>query len=173
MPTPIVAPHDPGWPEAFPAEAEAISQALPDIDLVLHHIGSTAIPGSLAKPVIDLLGTAECLEAVNNAAGTLQVLGYEAKGAFGIPGRLYFRRTNRTGERTHHLHVFQTGSPHAERHIAFRDYPRTHPQIAKAYSDLKANLTGTPGNDPGAYVAGKAPFVSATEEAALAWYRRR
>lgn len=94
-------------------------------------------------------------------------------GAFGIPGRLYFRKTNPTGERTHHLHVFQTGSPHIERHIAFRDYLKAYPQIAGDYSDLKARLALAPGAEPAAYVAGKAPFVSATEEAALAWYRRR
>lgn len=76
MPTPIVVAHDPGWPEAFLAEAGAIRQALPDIALVLHHIGSTAIPGILAKPVIDLLGEANSLEAVGGAAGALEVLGY-------------------------------------------------------------------------------------------------
>ncbi|MFN7057037.1 GrpB family protein [Hyphomonas sp.] len=173
MHEPLVVPYDPGWPEAFAAEAVAIAQALPDIALSINHIGSTAIPGILAKPVIDMLGAADSLQRMDKAAPALEALGYEAMGAFGIPGRRYFRKTHPAGRRTHHLHVFETGSPHVERHIAFRDYLKAHPLIAGAYSDLKAQLALAPGADPAAYVAGKAPFVSATETAALAWYRRR
>lgn len=173
MHDPLVVPYSPEWPEAFAAEAYAIAQALPDVTLTIRHIGSTAIPGILAKPIIDMLGEARSLKQIDSASRSLEALGYEAMGAFGIAGRRYFRKDHASGQRTHHLHVFEAESPHVERHIAFRDYLRAHPQIAKAYSDLKANLTGTQGNDPGAYVAGKAHFVSATEEAALAWYRRR
>ncbi len=168
-----VVPHDPAWARAFAAEAAAIEAAIEGVPIVLHHIGSTAIPGILAKPVIDLLGEAASLAALDAACGKLTALGYEALGANGIEGRRYFRKMGPDGERTHHLHVFERGSPHVERHLAFRDYLRAMPDVSRAYSDLKAALTRDPDTARGAYIEGKAPFVLETEKAALDWYRQQ
>lgn len=168
-----VVPHDPAWARAFSAEAAAIEAALEGVAVVLHHIGSTAVPGILAKPVIDLLGEVASLAAVDAATGKLTTLGYEALGANGIEGRQYFRKIAPDGERTHHLHVFETGSSHVERHLAFRDYLRAMPEVARAYSDLKAQLTRVPDSPRDAYIEGKAPFVLQTEKAALDWYRQQ
>lgn len=168
-----VVPHDPDWARAFAAEAAAIEAAVGAPHITLHHIGSTAVPGILAKPVIDLLGEVASLTALDAASEKLEALGYEALGANGIEGRRYFRKRGPDGERTHHLHVFETGSPHVARHLAFRDYLRAKPEVARAYSDLKAQLTRDPHAPRDAYIDGKSPFVLETEKAALDWQRHQ
>ena len=162
---PVVA-HDPAWALGYAAEADAITQALPGQLLALHHIGSTAIPDILAKPIIDMLAVVRNLDALDAASPALAELGYQVMGEFGIAGRRYFRKDDPAGCRTHHLHGFADGSPHIRRHLAFRDYLRMHPSIAADYSALKHRLAASPDS----YVEGKAPFVLETEAAALAWY---
>jgi len=169
---PVVLPHDPGWAAAFALEAEAILDVIPEGMIELHHIGSTAIPGILAKQIIDLLGVVTELDAVDAHEHALIGLGYEAMGAFGIEGRRYFRKITPAGLRTHHLHVFEAGSPHVARHLAFRDYLIAHPLVAKTYSDLKATLTADPDTRAEDYMDGKDPFIKATEQDALAWAGR-
>jgi len=168
----FVAPHNPTWESAFQTEAKAISNALAPDEITLHHIGSTAIAGILAKPIIDLLGVVSAFEFLDAQTAKMEALGYEVMGAFGIEARRYFRKIDTSGQRTHHLHVFETGSPHIERHLAFRDYLREHAHIAREYSDLKAALTNgaTPSWD--AYIEGKDPFISRVETDALHWYRQ-
>lgn len=166
---PVIVPHDPAWKAAALAEVSAIHAALGDVPLTLHHIGSTAIPGCHAKPILDLLGEVADPGVVRR--GALEGLGYEALGAYGIPGRLYFRKSVGAGRRSHHLHVFQTGSPHAERHLAFRDYLIAHPEVVAAYSALKLRLVRVQGATHASYMDGKDAFVRTTERAALAWSR--
>jgi GrpB-like predicted nucleotidyltransferase (UPF0157 family) len=79
------------------------------------------------------------LEALDERSARMGDLGYEVMGPFGIEGRRYFRKFDATGRRTHHLHVFSQGSPHIERHLAFRDYLRSNPLKAAAYSDLNGS----------------------------------
>lgn len=167
----FVVPHDPRWKMAFEDEAKAIKQAFGNTPVHLHHIGSTAIPGILAKPIIDLLGMVSTLAEADAKARALETLGYEAMGAYGIKGRRYFRKFDNNATRTHHLHVFEEGSPHVERHLAFRDYLIAHPKVAKEYSSLKEHLTrgDTPTWD--AYLDGKDPFVSRVEPQAVDWFR--
>ena len=168
-----VVPHDPTWQQAFAREIAAIRAACAGTTLAFHHIGSTAIPGILAKPIIDMLGTVETLEHVDQIVAALALLGYEDMGAFGIEGRRYFRKSDRFGYRSHHLHIFKEGSPHVERHIAFRDYLLAHPDIATQYSALKAKLTRGAAPTWDAYMNGKDPFVQKTEKDAIAWSRKR
>lgn len=165
-----VVPHDPCWAEAASQEIAAVRTAGAGIR-VIHHIGSTAIPGILAKPIIDLLGEARDLSEIKSPA--LKTLGYEAMGAYGITGRRYFRKTTGSGVRTHHLHVFAQGSPHIIRHVAFREYLRAHPEVAAAYSALKARLMGEGAVPWETYMDGKDPFVRAVEADACAWYGAR
>lgn len=160
-----VVPHHPGWAAAYRAEADIVRAAMGDTLIAVHHIGSTAIPGILAKPIIDMLGVAHSLDVIEAATPALVAAGYEAMGAFGIEGRRYFRKHDGAGVRTHHLHVFAAGSPHIARHLAFRDYLRAHPERAAAYSTLKQTLAA----DPASYVERKGPFVLAVQAEALAW----
>ncbi len=166
----IVVPHDPVWKEALAVEAAAIQAALGDVPIALHHIGSTAIAGILAKPIIDLLGTVPDLTPLDAKNAEFEALGYEVMGAFGIEGRRYFRKVNTAGTRTHHLHIFKENSHQISRHLAFRDYLVAHPDKARAYSDLKARLISADGATWAGYLDGKDPFIRATEQDALRWY---
>lgn len=168
-----IAPHNPNWTLAFQAEAQNITSALPANTMALHHIGSTAVPNIYAKPIIDLLGVVTHHDEIDAQSKVMEDLGYEVMGAFGIKGRRYFRKISSDGIRTHHLHVFANGSPHIARHLAFRDYLRAHPDIATTYSDLKRHLTQNPDASWEAYMDGKDPFIKATEEIALTWYKAR
>ncbi len=166
-----VEPHNPKWKTAFRDEVLAIRAALAGTDIHLHHIGSTSIEGILAKPIIDLLGVVADLDAVDEKTEMFTRIGYEAMGAYGIENRRYFRKTTRAGVRSHHLHIYAAGSPHIERHLAFRDYLIAHPDKAADYSDLKARLTSADNVTWDTYLDGKAPFILKTEQDALRWYR--
>ena len=167
-----VVPHDPEWRAAYDREADAISAALGDCPVTLHHIGSTSIPDILAKPIIDILGEAADLSLIDARTPAFAGLGYQAKGEFGIAGRRYFKKDNAQGVRTHHIHFFQTGSPGAERHLAFRDYLRAYPEIAAEYSALKAEITRG-GVNIDDYMDAKDPFIKRTERQAIDWFRAK
>lgn len=169
----FVVAYRPEWRSDFLREAAALRAALVSLEITFHHIGSTSIEGMRAKPIIDLLGEAEDLTAVDASSDIFVALGYEAMGEYGIAGRRYFRKMDGNGVRTHHLHVFATGSPHVERHLAFREYLRAHSETAAAYSDLKARLTARDDASWDSYVEGKAPFIQDVEPKAIAWFKSR
>lgn len=168
----VLAPHSITWGSAFDSEASAIVDALSDLPIELHHIGSTAIPHIVAKPVIDMLAVVPSVEELDARAHRLVLLGYEALGEFGIPGRRYFRKNAADGVRTHQLHAFAVGSPAARRHLDFRDYLRAFPAVAAQYAALKQGLVERYGNDMRAYSDGKTEFIRAVERRAAAWRER-
>lgn len=165
----IILPYHPAWPAAFTAAARNITTALADALRAIHHIGSTSVPNLPAKPIIDILVVTPDLAALDRRAPHMESLGYQVMGEFGIPGRRYFRRFNPAGDRTHHVHAFQAGSPHITRHLAFRDYLRAHPAAATEYGQLKQRLATAHPHDPEAYMDGKDPFIKQTEAQALQW----
>ena len=164
-----VVPYDPRWPQAFAAASAEVAAALGANLLDIHHIGSTAIPGMHAKPVIDMLVVGADIGAIDARDAPMRALGYEPLGEFGIAGRRYFRRDNSAGDRTHQVHAFQTGSPHVQRHLAFRDFMRAHPEPAEQYAALKRRLADAHPNDIEAYMDGKDGFIKEMEVRALAW----
>jgi GrpB-like predicted nucleotidyltransferase (UPF0157 family) len=165
-----VVPHDPNWRQLFNIEAARIVRALGEPVVKVHHIGSTAIPGIVAKPVIDILLEVEHIERLDQQAAAMQGLGYEVLGEFGIPGRRYFRQDDRNGTRTHQVHGCLAGSDDAVRHIAFRAYMVTHPAEAQAYGALKERLASLHPDDIAAYMDGKDSFIKDRERLALAWW---
>lgn len=167
----VLAAHSTTWSAAFDREAAVVTNALSDLPIELHHIGSTAIPGILAKPVIDMLAVVPAVEALDVRTHRLAALGYEALGEYGIPGRRYFRKDAPDGARTHQVHAFSVGSPEIERHLNFRDYLRAFPAEAAAYAALKQRLAGECGGDMRAYGDGKTEFIRAVERRAAAWRR--
>lgn len=164
-----VVAHEPAWAAMYEAEAERIVQVAGKAVVRMHHIGSTAIPATRAKPVIDMLLEGVSLAALDEASPRLEALGYEAKGEFGIPGRRYFRLDDAGGTRTHQLHAFEAGAPGALRHLAFRDYMRAHPSVAGEYGALKERLARAHPHDMNAYMDGKDAFVREHERRALRW----
>ena len=164
-----MVPYDPRWPQEFAAASAEVAAALGENLLDIHHIGSTAIPGMHAKPVIDMLAVVADLGAIDARDAQMRALGYEPMGEFGIAGRRYFRRDNGAGKRTHQVHAFEKGSPHVQRHLAFRDFMRAHPEPAAQYAALKRRLTDAHPNDIEAYMDGKDAFIKETEARAIDW----
>lgn len=170
MPTRIlVVAHDPAWKLKFEFEAENIARVLGRVVAAIHHIGSTAIPGIHAKPIIDILLVVEEIRGLDDRIAAMERLGYESMGEYGIPGRRYFRKDDASGTRTHQVHAFSSGSPEIARHLAFRDYMIAHPTVAEAYSTLKERLARQHPDDREAYMDGKDPFIKEHEARALAW----
>ena len=161
--------HDPAWSAKFKAEAGRISEAVGEAAVRMHHIGSTAIPQTKAKPIIDILLEVTSLGVLDQKAPMLEALGYEAMGEFGIPDRRYFRLDDFDGTRTHQIHAFEAGVPNVVRHLAFRDYLRAHPSVAEEYGALKEHLANAHPHDRAAYVDGKDAFVKEHERRALLW----
>ena len=168
-----IVPYDPAWPHAFEDEASRIAGALKSVAVAVHHIGSTAIPGIPAKPIIDILVEITDLPSLDSGSAALVSLGYESMGEFGIPRRRYFRKNNAEGIRTHQIHAFEAGSDGAKRHLAFRDYMIAHPTSAHAYGELKQSLARQHPDSIEAYMDGKDAFVKQHEALALAWRRTR
>ena len=167
-----LTPHDSNWADSAMDEARAISKALASNVLAVHHIGSTAIPGILAKPTLDLLVEVWELQAVDQANPAMIALGYEPHGEYGMPGRRYF--VKKKGEKhTHHVHVFQKGNPEIERHLNFRDYLISHPEEARAYAELKERLAQDFRTDPEGYTEAKSDFIKRVDEKAMQFYGDR
>lgn len=170
----LLLPHDPRWAERAAREAARLRDALGENLVRVHHIGSTAIPGIEAKPIVDLLPEVRAIEAVELANDAMRALGYGVHGEFGIAGRRYFTWVNpASSQRELHVHVFEQGSEHVARHLAFRDYMRAHPADARAYEAEKRRCRDLHPKDSRAYSEAKSPWIAAAQERALAWGRER
>jgi GrpB-like predicted nucleotidyltransferase (UPF0157 family) len=164
-----VVPHNPHWHREFQNESAQVIVALGDNVIAIDHIGSTAIPAIYAKPIIDILVSVADVAKVDDRNASMQVLGYEIMGEYGITGRRFFRKDNESGIRTHHVHVFTVGSAQINRHLAFRDYMRVHPEEAQQYSDLKQRLAKQFPDDIEGYMDGKDEFIKAIDQKAAVW----
>ena len=128
-----LVPHDPAWGLIAAEEIAFITFGLGPAVVRVEHIGSTSIPGILAKPTIDLLPIATDLEALDARAGAMVALGYDWRGEFGLPGRRYCVRDAPDGQRRFNVHCWVAGHPAVARHVSFRDYLRAHADEAKVY----------------------------------------
>lgn len=136
-----LAAYHPCWKHLFADEAYAVFDALKIDGLRLYHIGSTSIPGIVAKPVIDILGSVDSHEELDQRRSALEELGYEYKGEYGIEGRRYCVLYDPKKTKGYvHLHIFEHGSPQIESHLLFRDYLRVNQSAAKKYEQTKLAL---------------------------------
>jgi len=157
------------WPVQYEQEKQLIHMALPDIEITLHHIGSTSVVGLAAKPVIDILMEVNEITELDQYNQEMSKIGFSAQGEFGIPGRRFFRK----GDRTHHIHAFGKGDPGLHRHLAFRDYLRALPSVCEAYAELKKLVASQCNHDVQVYCDGKDDFVKIHEKLALDWIARK
>ena len=164
-----VVAHNLAWPEQFRAEAAQLAQVLEAEVIAIYHIGSTAIPGIKAKPIIDLLVEVRDIARIDDYDLAVTGLGYQPKGELGIPGRRYFSKDT-AGVRTHHVHAFERGDRQIERHILFVDFLIAHPVKGQAYSKLKENLAARYRTDPYAYNDAKTEFIQEIDHQAVAWW---
>ena len=157
------------WPAEYEKEAAQIKRILSGELVAIHHIGSTAVKGLAAKPVIDIMPVVRNIAMVDGRQAAFEALGYECMGEFGIPGRRYFRKGGE--RRTHQIHIFESSNQKdIVRHLAVRDYLRAHPEHARAYGELKRSLAQKYPEDIESYCDGKDAFVKQMEKEALCWY---
>ncbi len=162
--------HDPQWAQQFCEEAGRLAPVFGEQLVAMHHIGSTAISGIVAKPIIDILVEVRDIASVDSLNEPMRRLGYTARGELGIPGRRYFRKGSEE-EHTHHVHAFQAGHLEVQRHLLFRDYLIAHPLEAQAYGRLKHMLAVQYREHPEAYTNRKSSFIEEMDRRARQWKR--
>lgn len=161
--------YDPEWPSKYVRERDYITEILKDNCISIYHIGSTSVPGLAAKPIIDIMAVVRSLEKADTVADKFAEIGYEYLGEFGIKGRRYLRKGG--DERTHQIHIFQADDwNNIGRHLAFRDYMRTHEKERDEYAKIKKDLAQKFPYDIDRYCDGKENFVREAEKRALAQY---
>lgn len=166
----IVVDYNSTWEHDYLREENRIKHILKENCVEIHHIGSTSVPGLAAKPIIDILAVVKSLAAVDKVSDVFEKIGYEYLGEFGIEGRRYLRKGG--DERTHQIHIFaEADRNNVVRHIAFRDYMRTHMEDRDKYSKLKKELAFKYPYDIESYCEGKDLFVKDMETKALALYK--
>ncbi len=164
-------PHDPAWAEVASREARRLEGAIGEALIEVHHIGSTAIAGIRAKPIVDLVPVVTSLEALDARREAVEALGWFWRGEFGIAGRRYAVLVDERGRRVSQFHAFAIGTANITRHLAFRDYLRAHPEEARAYEAQKIRARELHPDDVQSYNDAKSPFIRACELRALAWWR--
>jgi GrpB-like predicted nucleotidyltransferase (UPF0157 family) len=154
-----IVPYDPDWPRRFEVERKLLTDAIGAwLAGSIEHIGSTAVPGLAAKPVIDMMAGVESLEASRAALTILER--YQYCYAPYRAEAMHWLCKPSPALRTHHLHLVPLGSPLWNGQLAFRDYLRTHADVALEYAALKRRLADEYRFDREAYTAAKSPFVS-------------
>jgi GrpB-like predicted nucleotidyltransferase (UPF0157 family) len=160
----VVADYDPGWPALFERLARPVREAVADLGARVEHVGSTAVPGLAAKPIVDIDVVVAAPSDVPEAIERLRGLGYVYQGDKGIVGREAFLWP--PGAPVHHLYVVVDGGPPYRDHVRFRDHLRQHPDKAEEYAALKRELARRHGRDRIAYTDAKTGFVTAILRAA-------
>jgi GrpB-like predicted nucleotidyltransferase (UPF0157 family) len=150
--------YDPGWPAEFERERKRLIQALGDLVVAVEHIGSTAVPGLAAKPIIDIAVAVRDLGHADECTPIIEDLGYQRHPAGDFEGRLFFRCLA-GGVPTHHLSVTERSTDFWRDHLLFRDYLRQHPDAARTYGDLKKRLAAEYGSDRAGYTYAKTSFI--------------
>ena len=153
---------DPNWRRLFESKANKLQLVLaPELRLRVEHFGSTAVPGLLAKPIIDILvGVRTLKQAMRDAVPALDAIEYSFWADTPDKTRLFFvKGLPPNGPRTHHIHMAEMDSPLWER-LLFRDYLCKHADEAERYAKLKRTLISQFQGDREAYTEGKTDYVA-------------
>ncbi|MFN2145453.1 MAG: GrpB family protein [Anaerolineales bacterium] len=161
-------PYNPNWAAMYQSEEAILKPIIGDQLVTIEHIGSTSIPGIKAKPIIDILIVVLDIDSIQRLIPAMETIGYQHRGELGISGRQYFRKDT-DSVRSHHVHIYQQGHEAITKHLNFRDYLRTHPARAQAYSQLKEGLAAKYREDRAAYTDAKTEFIEETNQLAAAW----
>lgn len=158
------------WPREFSQEAHRIFEALKIPELQIFHVGSTSIPGTQSKPIIDILIVTPSLTQLDERRASLERLGYEWKGEYGIAGRRYCVLYNPSKDKGYvHLHAYEKEHSEIKRHLLFRDYLRRHSEDRKQYETLKLDLAHQKCVPRSDYPSLKTPAISEILERAALW----
>ena len=154
----MIAPYDPLWPEEFRAEADRITRACHELEIRVEHIGSTAIPGLSATPIIDIAAGIPPRTSREPYIQVLKELGYDHRGSPGSPARDLFQRGR---PRSHHVHLMSWSSGLWRDHLLFRDALRADPRQMREYEALKRQLAIAYADDRRKYQSEKGLFIQA------------
>lgn len=155
-----LSPPDPSWPARFEQEREALEEAIGQwVEGGIHHVGSTAVPGLEAKPIIDILVGVRDLESARACFEPLAQLGYLY--APYLPEEMHWFCKPDPAHRTHHLHLVSSGSRRFREELSFRDRLRDNPKLAAEYAALKRELAERNREDREAYTEAKGAFIRA------------
>jgi GrpB-like predicted nucleotidyltransferase (UPF0157 family) len=162
----IVVAYDPDWPRRFEQERAVLAAVFAESEATIEHVGSTAVPGLGAKPVIDIMVGVSRLTEAEGRIAALEAAGYEYVQEYEnqLPERRYFRKP-RLGPRAYHLHCVVKSGDFWVRQLAFRDYLRAHPEAAAAYYELKRELAVRCSKED--YTGEKSPFIEGILASAL------
>jgi len=165
-----MAAYDPTWPERFHDERGRLLKALPGA-VDVHHIGSTSVPGLVAKPILDIIVVLSDVAGLANDPTAVAALGYEFRPAVfdDDPDHLFFVK-NAGHRRTHHLHVFAASSPNTFDNLIFRDYLCAVQDAATRYALVKTSLARRHPDSRGRYGEAKAAFMEQLMAAARHWH---
>jgi GrpB-like predicted nucleotidyltransferase (UPF0157 family) len=157
----IVAPYDSEWPCLFSELGAKLRKALGDVALRIDHIGSTSIPGMAAKPIIDVLISVADFEPLDAFRIPIESVGFVYRPNDQLIERdlskRYFRE--KPADRRTHIHVRRSGSWSEQLALLFRDYKRTHSDVAMDYAELKYRLAEQYPDDRHSYSTSKGPFI--------------
>lgn len=161
-------PHNQDWAADYQTIATQLKPIFGKQLLLIEHIGSTSIPGIKAKPIIDILIAVTDIGCVAEILPAMEAVGYDFRGERGIPGRQYFRMEPDSACGIH-VHVYQQGHKAITEKLNFRDYMRTHPDRAQAYSQLKERLAEKFRENRATYTESKSDFIVETIDLAAEW----
>lgn len=165
-----VIPYDENWPRKYALEANIIRNIVVDDLITIMHIGSTAVPGLVAKPIIDILIIVEDIKKLDNLNLLFEKEGYECRGEDGIAGRRFFCKKDNSV----HVYAFdEQNHDIIESLISFYDYLKDDPKAAKEYGELKVALAKKYPNNLKKYKKGKMEFTKELQAKALEWYRHK
>lgn len=154
--------YDPRWPATFAAEAQRIREALGTVACRIDHVGSTSVPGLAAKPVIDISVSVQALQPMDPYRDPLHAIGYTHVPHPDDSFAPFFHRPAQWPH-THHIHVCEHGGLEERRQLAFRDFLRDHPDVAKVYADTKRGLAPSASaatfDSRNAYADAKSSFI--------------
>ena len=155
----VVQPYNKEWKNDFEAIRRELDTALGDLAMRIEHVGSTSVEGLSAKPVIDIDVVIRDRSVLPDVVIALQKAGYNHEGDLGIPGREAFKYEDKEHLRKHHLYVCVQDAHELNRHIAFRDYLRSHPEAVAEYSRIKEEGARLYPFDMDKYIEHKSPFI--------------
>lgn len=161
-----LAPYSTTWRRKFNAEQRRLDTKLAPRRYRIEHIGSTAVPGLDAKPIIDIAIQIPCFRALKTWVKRLESAGYHYKGEYGLPGRHFFVRGSPA---THHLHLVTPETHHWNDWLLFRDFLQAHPDASERYRQTKQKLAVRFANNRNAYTRAKTPLVEKLMHLARQW----
>jgi GrpB-like predicted nucleotidyltransferase (UPF0157 family) len=156
--------YDPQWPKMFQKEKKQILSVISNKVTAIEHIGSTAVAGLGAKPIIDMMIGIYQLSDAQDCVRPLETIGYEYVPEYNtsMPERRYFRKGPNEPNKHFHLHMVEHGGQFWKRQLLFRDYLRTHPDTASEYYKLKKQLAAEHRQNREAYTNAKTSFIEST-----------